>query len=253
MTNVSAIAIHGIYTHHIYYAELAKYYLSRGIAVTSFDLMGFGHTTEKNRGDIESFHEYIFETVNVVLETKKRNPGHKVVVIGENIGGLVALMTAVKTQNQIDALIVMNPVTDPRFPLAKMKRLNLFFASPDQRVDLPAAPADYCDEEKALEILKKDDYRAKSVTVRFLRAMTAAASELGKNAQKIVTPVLIQVSKNDPTGNSAATRNAIFQIPSRQKHYQIIDCPENMTICRDRDPVFEKQIKFLSLVFPDNA
>lgn len=251
MRNFTVIAVHGLYSYHIYFSDLMKFYTAQGHDVKTFDLAGFGKTTSTGKGDVESFNVFIFQLVNLILEMKKTQPANSIVVIGENIGGLVALLTAARTEKLIDVLIADNPVTDAHYPFAKATSVGHYLGgimNPGKHIELKIDPRSICDDEKYIEILGKDDNRLKFITFRFWMSLLKATVELKKEAGKIKSASLIQVSKSDKNASARISKDIFYAIANRQKHFQVLEAPESMSICKDREQVFAKQLKFIQSV-----
>lgn len=247
----TVIAVHGLYTYHIYFSDLMKFYKTKGVDVKTYDLVGFGKTTSTDKGDIESVNVFIFQLVNLILEMKKTCPGHKIIVIGENIGGLIGMLTAARTENLIDVLIADNPVTDAHYPFSKAESVGHFVGgmfNPEKQISFNIPVEEICNDDKMKEILLKDDFRLKHVTFRFWMALLKATNELKKEAQKIRVPTLIQVSKSDRNPSSRISKEIFYTLGTRQKHFQVLEVPDAMCICKDREQVFEKQMKFISSI-----
>jgi alpha-beta hydrolase superfamily lysophospholipase len=251
MKQFSIIAVHGLYSYHIYFADLLKFYTNRGHEVKTYDLAGFGKTTSSGKGDVESFNVYVFQLVNLILEMKKLHPANAIVVVGENIGGLVTLLTSATTEKLIDVLVAVNPVTDAHFPFTKASSVGHYLGgimNPGKHIELKIAPEDFCDDEKYLDILKKDDNRVNFITFRFWMSLLKATVELKKQAHRIRSASLIQVSKSDKNASARISKEIFFSIGTRQKHFQVLDVPESMSICKERELVFEKQLKFIDSI-----
>lgn len=258
MKQLSVIAVHGLHTYHIYFAELMKFYASKGHEVKTYDLVGFGKTTSTGRGDTESINVFIFQLVNLILEIRKLRPDYPITVIGEDIGGLIALLTAARTEKLVDVLIAVNPVTDAHYPFMKSESVGTFVGgvlNPSRRLEMCVTPEQICDDSKYLEILKKDGNRLGYVTFRFWVSLMKATVELKKEVSRIRTPCLVQVSRSDKNPLAKITKDVFYGIGARQKHFQLLDVPEAMSICKDRDSVFQKQLKFIDSVLnpPDPA
>ncbi len=248
MKNVFVIALHGIggNLHHL--SGLVNYYLSKEIDVKAIDLLGFGHTTPTSRGDIESFDEYILEVENYVKELKKNHSDYKIILLGENIGGLIAMQFSISHQKEIDGLILINPVTETKHPFPLLARFFLTICSfilPGKYFTIPIKPEDISDDEKMLHFLRDDIQKVKAITARFWWAMIRATVELKAEAGKIRIPVLMQLSKVSKTIGIHSAKSIFSRINTVHKHLQEFDIPDSMTICKDREKVFEKQIKFI--------
>ncbi|MBZ0188106.1 MAG: alpha/beta fold hydrolase, partial [Candidatus Obscuribacterales bacterium] len=105
------LAIHGFGLHKGTYDSFARELAEQGIAVYAIDIRGFGSWIGKgvNRIDFDSSMQDIGLTLNQI---KKLHPGLPIIVLGESMGGAVAMKAASVFPDQIDGLISSVPAGD---------------------------------------------------------------------------------------------------------------------------------------------
>ena len=111
---VAILLIHGFGASSLHWRNNINYFANRGYAVYSIDLLGFGQSDQPGLNQIEKLdnavwsdqvHDFIQEVIRPV--NKK-----KVIIIGNSLGGLVALTSAVAFPEEI-AGIIASPLPDP--------------------------------------------------------------------------------------------------------------------------------------------
>lgn len=105
------LAIHGFGLHKATYKAFAEEMARVGISVYAIDVRGFGHWVRKGANKID-FKGTLYDIGLALNEIKKTNPGKPVVVLGESMGGAIALAAAAKYPNMIDGLISSVPAGD---------------------------------------------------------------------------------------------------------------------------------------------
>lgn len=105
------LAIHGFGLHKGTYEQFAREMAKVGISVYAIDVRGFGHWVRKGVNKID-FDGTLYDIGLALTEMKKVNKGIPIVVLGESMGGGIALAAAAKYPNMIDGLITSVPAGD---------------------------------------------------------------------------------------------------------------------------------------------
>lgn len=105
------LAIHGFGLHKGTYEQFAREMARVGISVYAIDVRGFGHWVRKGVNKID-FDDTLKDIGLALTEMKKVNPGIPIVVLGESMGGGIALAAAAEYPNLIDGLITSVPAGD---------------------------------------------------------------------------------------------------------------------------------------------
>lgn len=105
------LAIHGFGLHKATYSKFAKQMNRVGISVYAIDVRGFGDWVKKGANQID-FNGTLYDIGLALQEIKKRNPGKPIVVLGESMGGAIAMTAAAKYPNMVTGLISSVPAGD---------------------------------------------------------------------------------------------------------------------------------------------
>lgn len=105
------LAIHGFGLHKGTYEQFAREMAKVGISVYAIDVRGFGHWVQKGVNRID-FDGTLYDIGLALNEIHKTNKGIPVVVIGESMGGGIALAAAAQYPTLVDGLITSVPAGD---------------------------------------------------------------------------------------------------------------------------------------------
>lgn len=108
------LVVHGIDEHSGRYARLAEVLNESGIDVVAIDLVGFGGSGGR-RAYIESFEQFVDDVADQLTEV--RGLGLPTVLYGHSMGGLIALLTALRpTALRPDLLVLSAPALAAGIP-----------------------------------------------------------------------------------------------------------------------------------------
>lgn len=86
----SMLAIHGFGLHKATYKDFAEQMAKIGISVYAIDVRGFGHWVRKGANELD-FNGTLFDIGLALKEIKRTNQNKPIVVLGESMGGAIAL------------------------------------------------------------------------------------------------------------------------------------------------------------------
>lgn len=102
----NVIILHGTSLHGGLYAGPAKFLTDNGYRVYAFDMQGWGYSEgEKGCGYVEDFDAYGQDLKFVLQMLRKRHPDTKNYVMGESLGGTVAMYGSVRFEFLLDGVI----------------------------------------------------------------------------------------------------------------------------------------------------
>lgn len=100
------VLIHGLAEHSGRYERLGSILALAGLRVTAPDLIGFG-ATGGTRAYVEDWSHYLDQVERLVQEA--RTTSHPVVLLGQSMGGLIALEYALSARSAPDLLVLSAP------------------------------------------------------------------------------------------------------------------------------------------------
>ena len=84
------LLVHGLGAHTDRWDFLAEGLARGGYISYAIELRGFGRTPERPRGHIDSLRVWEADILNLRETAAAENPGKKIFILGESVGGLVA-------------------------------------------------------------------------------------------------------------------------------------------------------------------
>jgi acylglycerol lipase len=102
------VILHGYKDHSTRYSELADRLAQHGIAVRAYDLRGQGSSGGR-RDYVEGFDEFLEDLDIFMKSVRAREPSGKIFMLGQGLGGLIAVDYVLKRKPQLDGLILSAP------------------------------------------------------------------------------------------------------------------------------------------------
>lgn len=103
------IAIHGLSLEHSSYDALAKELADAGFTTVAFDVRGFGSYRQALGAEQVDFDNCLHDLHLIAGAIKGDNPGQPIFMLGESMGGAIALQFAAQNPQLIDGLIASVP------------------------------------------------------------------------------------------------------------------------------------------------
>lgn len=117
--SAAIICIHGLGLENRAFLNTAKMLAERGYLVGALDVRGFGAWIQ-TRGEEElDYDQCLVDIENMVKIIKKKNPGIPVFVLGESMGGAIAVRAGAKLGSELNGVISSVPSAE-RFQEKKM-------------------------------------------------------------------------------------------------------------------------------------
>lgn len=119
------ICLHGLHSHGQKFVLLADYFAVKAfpnsIKLIAPDLRGHGlsFNSENPRGDITDFSLWIADCMEFISFIRVKHPESSIYLLAESMGAAVAVLTTIKIQTMISALILLSPAMKP-FALAEI-------------------------------------------------------------------------------------------------------------------------------------
>ncbi len=103
------ICVHGLGLHHRAFESFANRIAPEGIITIAFDVHGFGTFTEANGLETLSMEACVADLKNIFKMIRRDYPGEPVFLLGESMGGALALRIAAESPEIFDGLICSVP------------------------------------------------------------------------------------------------------------------------------------------------
>ncbi len=216
-SNIGIILIHGLAEHKGRYIEFIHQLHSLNYSVFALDLIGHGESSGK-KGDLNNFTEYVDELEKFVFHIRKTYPLMKIGLFGHSLGGLVACSYTSEHNDNVDFLILSNPL------LERKKLLNIFYFLPYKLLGFIKTKKRHSESKEMLEYSRRDPLACKFMTLRLLGEIFITGINYNrKKLPYIETPVLLLGGSEDNLTNSRNLKNIINHFGSKDKTLKIYD------------------------------
>ncbi|MCJ7842669.1 alpha/beta hydrolase [Lederbergia sp. NSJ-179] len=216
------VIIHGALEHHGRYGWLIEMWRAHGFHVITGDLPGQGLTTRAHRGHIDSFDQYVNETLDWVQTAKAYSL--PVFVLGHSMGGLTAIRLLQTREIEVDGVILSSPCLGlaeyPPIPLNAIT-IGLNWIAPEWKVN-PGLDVEFTTrDEDTKERTLNDSLTITKVSIRWyrelLKAMKRAFMQLS-NFPDI--PLLVLQGGDDKIVDKLEVAKWFNQVKSSEKIYK---------------------------------
>ena len=185
------VIVHGHGGHTGILTRMVEYLVERNYIVYSYDLRGNGKSPGQ-RGHINSWREFRVDLNNFLDLVKNKEPNQEVFIIGQSMGGTIALDYILRESNQLKGLIILSPalavgVSPWKLFIGKILSQVLPNFSLETGFGFSAASRD----PEVVADCKKDSLRHCQGTARLAAELLNTIKSIKANAAKIKVPLLI--------------------------------------------------------------
>ena len=225
------LCIHGLGLHKESFAPLGKRLSSLGIATYAMDVRGFGswmNTKEHRQVDFEQTMRDVLASLKAM---RQAHPDLPIVILGESMGGAIALQAAAIYPDEIDGLIACVPSGD-RFgnKSTSMKVAMAFVRSPNKPMAIGRKIVKQASTDQELRQDWSDDTQARlELSPRELMQFQLFMNQNLVRAKDIrSTPTLIVQGANDHLVKPQSTIDIFNAISAPQKDLLLLGNSEHL-------------------------
>ncbi|MFM9863417.1 MAG: alpha/beta fold hydrolase [Micropepsaceae bacterium] len=213
------VALHGMNDYGQFIELAAKHWQTRGIATYAYDQRGFGRTDGNGRWP---GHEVMAEDARTFAAlVRVRHPGVPVYLLGESMGGAVAMVAAAGRIEPIaDGLILVSPALWGWSNLDVIKRSALWVMmqiAPGSRLSGRGLNIKPSDNEQMLIALGRDPYVIKATRVDAVHGLTDLMEAAWQSAAAVRVPTMVLYTNGDQVVPSKPTTDAAATIPGAKQ------------------------------------
>jgi alpha-beta hydrolase superfamily lysophospholipase len=239
---------HGLGAHSARWNPLAGFLARNGYASYGIEFRGFGRTPERPRGHVASLRIWERDLLSLGVTIARENPGKKLILLGESIGGLVAFNLACRYPEAFAAQVLISPdfKNGLKFPLSSYLTLaSLIFIRPKKTISLGYTSA-MCTRDTACQA--DMDRSPDELRVASLQCLMSVLSEQMKSrrlAKSLRIPSLFLISGVDLLVDERAGREIFDGLALADK--ALIEYPEMyhaLSVDLGREKVFEDIVEW---------
>jgi alpha-beta hydrolase superfamily lysophospholipase len=210
------LALHGFTDSRDAWELPAPVFAASGYLVVAPDQRGFGATAD--RGIWAGETTLVDDAAELAARLRARFPGHRLVVMGESMGGAVTMCLAARAPEAADAFILCSPAVWGRAEMPAGLRGALWAAdlvAPGWRLTGQEVPLEIaaCDNRDALIRLAHNPLTLRSVSVDMLRGLVDLMDAAQHAAGRLPAHTLILNGRRDMVVPLHATATAWAKLP----------------------------------------
>ena len=219
-THSAVLIVHGLGEHSGRYDALAKWFVSHGYAVRSYDQRGHGRTPGR-RGALRHSDD-LLRDLTAVYENYAIHSGRHPLLLGHSMGGLVALRAVLDGRVEPSGLVLSSPALRSFEPLW-LRRLAAVLARVLPNLPLRnGLPVDALSHDtKVVEEYRTDPLRTGWITPRLADFIFRAGASSITDAWRLRVPTLLLAAGSDRLVDPSGSRDfangawATHQLTSR--------------------------------------
>jgi alpha-beta hydrolase superfamily lysophospholipase len=173
------LALHGFNDHSTFLAAAAQRWAEQGIATYSYDQRGFG--TSPNRGLWAGSAVYAQDAADLLALLAERHPGRPVYLLGESMGGAIALVTLTRhPEAEVAGAVLAAPAVWSRDTMPFYQRWGLMLTSytvPWMKLTGSNLDIQASDNIEALVALGRDPLVIKATRIDAMHGLTDLMDE----------------------------------------------------------------------------
>ncbi len=193
------LALHGFNDYRRSFEETGAFLAARGIALYTYDQRGFGETI--GTGGWFGAQRLSQDTHLAACLIRERHPGIRLYLLGESMGGAVALLTlAAFPDTPVDGVVLMAPAVWGRATMPWIQRGMLWLVAhtiPQVRLTGRDLNIRATDDEAAIKRLREDPLVIKDARVEVLWGLTDLMDQALATPPPAHLPVLILYGEQD--------------------------------------------------------
>jgi alpha-beta hydrolase superfamily lysophospholipase len=213
------VAIHGMNDYGQFIETAAKHWQTKGITTYAYDQRGFGRTEGNGRW---AGHEVMAEDARAFVDlARARHAGVPVYLLGESMGGAVAMVAAAGRAEPIaDGLILESPALWGWSNLDVIKRSALWMmmqVAPGSRLNGRGLNVRPSDNEQMLIAMGRDPYVIKTTRVDAIYGLTDLMEAAWQSAPTIRMPTMVLYAKGDQVVPSKPIEDVAAAMPGTKQ------------------------------------
>lgn len=244
------LLVHGLGAHSARWEFLALFFAHRNISSYAIELKGFGQTRERPRGHIASFNIYYEDIMRLAEVIKRENPGAKIFLLGESLGGLICFILAGLYPDNFSGQILISPAfrNAMKFPpSAYLTLLTFFLIDQKKMVKVPFAAADCTSDKEYQEVMRDNPDELRAMSLKMILNTLLEQLKVPRLAKRLTLPSLFLIPGKDTMIDENVSRRIFNSLKLGDKTK--IEYPEMLhalSIELGREKVFRDIFSWLS-------
>lgn len=222
-SNAVVLGLHGFNDYRMGYAPVGAYLASRGITFYAYDQRGFGGTS--HRGMWAGEEALTSDVRTMITLLRERHPGVPVYLMGESMGGAVALAALAKFDIEVNGTVLIGPAVWARHTMPYLQRFALWLMAhtrPAGMVTGKGLAIWPSDNREMLRRFSRDPLVIKGTRFDALYGITDLMDEALGNSAKLDVPALILYGAQDQIVPKLPTCRMLASLPRDNKKWRLV-------------------------------
>ena len=243
------ILVHGMGGYSGRFFEMGPYIARSHFQIYAIEQRGHGENPTP-KGHIDNFKVYAQDLKTLVEFAKKQNPGKKIFVFGESMGGLITLDFAIHHQKLIDGIILMSPAVKDKLPMTIAKKVDIFLSSIFNPMKYFSAQFDagmFTRDKVVAKRINSDPLELRAFTAKFYQAILKTMIYVNLMPHSIKLPVFMILGGNDLMVDAKAGEKYFGKLSSKDKTLKwYLDMYHALYVDKDREQIFKDMIDWMN-------
>lgn len=225
------LCIHGLSLHASSYASFGKQMGHLGVPTYAIDIRGFGSWQNQKETTNLDFPAAFEDIRNALVSIRKAHPGIPIILLGESMGGALALQTAADNPQLVDALICSVPARQNQGQKGTNIKAALgFIYTPNKELLVgPKVIARATSKPEVAEEWEQDPLSRSRFSAKDLNHFHHLMSQNPSKAQLITDmPVLFLQGASDRLIKPSGTLELFSKIKSADKNLVMVGSAEHL-------------------------
>lgn len=225
------VSIHGFGLHKESFTGFAKQMAARGISTYAIDVRGFGSWKDAPGEDKKlNFYQTMLDLRSSIYWVKTMNPDAPIFLLGESMGGAIALQAAALFPECVSGVIASVPGSEYYGGKKTAVEVALRMVRPNSKFNVGEKLIEKATSDKKLRENWLKDPRAKlEMTPKQMAQFAAFMNQSDDLAKQIETaPVLILQGGKDKLSKEDGTLRLYNALKTPNKKYVLIDDAEHL-------------------------
>jgi len=214
------LLVHGLGAQSARWGPLAEHLAGAGFASYAIELRGFGLTPERPRGHIPSLRVWEKDILTLRETVASENPGARLFLLGESVGGLLAFNAACRFPGAFDGLVLIAPYFKNalRFPLSSYLTLAAWAPfRPSKTISLAYTSAMITRDADLGAALDADPGELRVGSLACLISIQSEQGRAKRLAPRLLGPPLFLIPGEDRLADSRAGRRLFARLTLADK------------------------------------
>jgi len=207
------LALHGFNDYRKAFAEVGPFLAARGIATYAYDQRGFGATAQ--RGIWPGSDLLVDDARTVAVLLRQRYPGRQLYLLGESMGGAVAMSVLAETPEASDGAVLVAAAVWGRSTMNPLQRGALWLLAhsfPGLRLTGKGLDIIASDNKAMLRAMREDPLVLKDARVDALWGMADLMDRALTDAPGLTAPTLVLYGAHDEIIPRRPTCRMLFSL-----------------------------------------